>query len=244
MATLIQIRDQLIIDANVLGDPMFQKARLNRIINEAQYYVQKELANLGIKGWEDSDSPAISAAVFGSYGNNTWSFTLASMKSNVPDYLECKHPILYINLTCLTAEMLAFAIAREVEPKRFLDMIQNTYLSPGWTVGSSKNEAIFTIADNVVYISPYVIASQTSLTAKVFYRKRVAELTTDAGVSEIPNEFIPLVIQKGIVDIKEIKKELNDKQIAMAELKSDITSTFEKYKGQTIETEEDNEVLQ
>jgi len=238
MATLLQIRDQLIIDANVLGDPMFPKARLNKIINEAQYFVQRELADLGFKAWEESIAPTMSAAAYGSYTNNVWSTAL----SNITNYLETKHPILYITMVVTGVGSEAFGIAREVEQKKFLEALQNSYLAPTWVITSNKNEGIFTIADKTLYVAPYSQAQTTEMTTTVYYREKVAELSSDTGASEIPSEFISMVVQKCVVDIKEIKKELNDKQVALAELRDNIGSTFEKYKVASIESE--NEVLQ
>ena len=54
MATLKELRDQIVIDSGVQGNPKFPILRLNRIINLACRYVQTELNGLGMKKWESS----------------------------------------------------------------------------------------------------------------------------------------------------------------------------------------------
>ena len=218
-ATLLQIRDQITLDAGVSGNPLFPTARLNRMINLAQRYVQTNLNGLGMKKWEASDALSITYAATGFAGN-------AVMKSNLstdcPNMLESPNSIIFIETTTDTQD---YGLAYEVDVKSFQEQILNTYLTP-----TGKKPAFMRLA-NFVYLAPSTIVSATA-----YYYKAVTDLSSDSATTEIPIEFEDFIIKKVVLDIDDILGKLQDKELANQQLEKDIRNTYEKYLGKQAES--------
>ena len=218
-ATLLQLRDQIIIDAGVSANPLFPIARLNRMINLAQRYVQTNLNGLGMKKWETSDALTLTPTLTAFAGVNA---QVSNLSTDCPNMLESPNSILFITTLDSSAN---YGIAYEVEIKAFQEQLLNTYLAP------TTLKPVFMRLVNKIYLFPADIAS-----AVAYYCKAVTDLSSDSGTTEIPLEFEDFVIKKVVLDIDDILGKIQDKQIAEVSLEKDIRSSYEKYLGKQAES--------
>ena len=223
-ATLLALRDQIIIDAEVSGHPLFTTLRLNRMINIAQRYVQTNLNGLGMKKWETSDLLTLgSAGYFGGYG-----VLKSNLSTDCPNMLESPSSILFIetsgNADIDAAPGSANGLAFEVDAKNFQEQLANTYLAP-----TLLKPAFMRLA-NQIWIAPTTI-----VTARAYYYKAVTDLSSDSVATEIPIEFEEFIIKKVVLDIDDILGKLQDKELANRQLEKDIQATYEKFLGKQAE---------
>lgn len=209
--TLVQLRDQVYLDAGVKNDPNFPPARLIRVINLAQRYVQTMLNGLGFKAFEKSIAIGTPSAGFhGATAIKTFAV------STLVDMLESPSSILLIE----TTDGIIKGIARPVDPNVFEEQISNTYLAPTLAKG------VFTRLSGNILLAPSTITSGTA-----HYYKNLAELSADADVSEIPVEFIEFVIKKAVLDINESLGKLQNTAKATSDLENRLTEVYQKFHG-------------
>lgn len=226
--TLLQIRDQVFLDAGIKNNPDFPPARVNRIINLAQRYVQTMLNGLGFKRFETSISIGTPSAGFhGATAIKT--FTVATLL----DMLESPSSILLIE----TSDGTTKGIARPVDPNIFEEQISNTYLAPSLAKG------VFTRLSGNILLSPATITSGAA-----HYYKNITDLSGDTDTSEIPLEFIEFVIKKAVLDINESLGKLQNTAKATQDLESRLSEVYQKFHGkqqeQTRSKQNDNARLQ
>ena len=209
--TLLQIRDQIIIDAGIKNNPDFPIARLNRIINLAQRYVQTNLNGLGFKKWETSISIGTPSEGFhGATAIKT--FTVATLE----DMLESPSSIILIE----TSDGSTKGIARPVDPDVFEEQISNTYLAPTLAKG------VFTRLSGNILLAPSTITSGTA-----HYYKNIAALSADSDTTTIPLEFVEFIIKKSVNDINEALGKLQNSAKATQELEARLSEVYQKFHG-------------
>ena len=219
MATLLQLRDEIILSAGIKGNPDFPPTLLNRKINHAQRYVQTELNGLGMKKWETSQSitAGLTAAAYNSSSNNVKKVAVG--QTYFLNMLESPKSIIHIE-TNDSSDPPNYGIAREVPIQNFEESLANTYLVP------TTKKPIFIRLSGYVWLAPVGIAAATA-----HYYKAVADLSTDASSTEIPIEFEDFIIKKTVLEIKIMKGEVQDVQLKQAELDKEIQSSYEKFLG-------------
>lgn len=214
MATLKQLRDQIIIDAGISGQPLFPTTRLDRMINLAQRYVQTNLNGLGMKKWEASDSLTLTATPRGFAGHDV---EIANLSTDCPNMLESPNSIIFIQTV---DDANNYGIAYEIDVKSFQEQLENTYLAP-----TLAKPAFMRLA-NKLFIAPYSVES-----AIAYYYKAVTDLSSDSSTTEIPLEFEDFIIKKVVLDIDDILGKSQDKEAAQRSLEKDIQATYEKFLG-------------
>ena len=129
MATLLELRDEIILSAGIKGNPDFPPTLLNRKINHAQRYVQTELNGLGMKKWETSQSitAGLTAAAYNSSSNNVKKVAVG--QTYFLNMLESPKSIIHIE-TNDSSDPPNYGIAREVPIQNFEESLANTYLVP------------------------------------------------------------------------------------------------------------------
>jgi hypothetical protein len=210
-ATLKNLRDQIIIDSGIEGNPKFPPLRLNRIINLAQRYVQTQLNGLGIKKWEAKDALTLTPDTFIGVAVKT-----ANLSTDCPNMLESPASIIFIE----TSYNDSYGIAYEIDIKQFEEQILNSYLQP------TPNKPIFMRLANKIYIAPNSITS-----ASAYYYKAVTDLANDTDTTEIPLEFEEYIIKRSVMEIDSINGKLQDKQLALQQLDAELRGSYEKFLG-------------
>lgn len=214
-ATLLQIRDQIIIDAGIEGNPKFPSLRLNRLVNLAQRRVQTQLNGLGMRKWESSDSLTLSAGTF-----NNVNIKTAPLSTDCPNMLESPNSIIFIECTGVSSSGLAY----EIDKDRFAEQLANTYLAP------VEKQPIFMRLAQKIYIAPATVA-----TATAYYYKAVTDLSADADATEIPLEFEEFIIKNVIIEIDYVLGKIADKNSAQNQLSNEIAQAYEKFLGKQTE---------
>lgn len=213
MATLLQLRDQVIIDAGIANNPNFPTLRLNRLVNLAQRYVQAQLNGLGMKKWEAKITIGTpSSGSFGGGTNNVKTFAVTALTN----MLESPNSIKFIQTTGATSNSIAYPVDDNV----FLEQIENSYLAP------TEKKPIFTRLAGTVLLSPSTITG-----GDAYYYKAITDLSADADTSEIPLEFEEFVIKKVVMDIQEILGLLQDKELKARQLEKDLSDVYQKFLG-------------
>ena len=213
-ATLLQLRDQCIIDAGIEGQPKFPTTRLNRMINLAQRYVQTNLNGLGLKKWEAVDILTMVVAPAGFSGIPS---LISDLSVDCPNMLESPNSIIFIETLAAGG---IYGVAYEIDIRNFQEQLENTYLAP------TTKKPIFMRLVNKIYLFPSTLAS-----AIAYYYKAITDLASDSATTEIPIEFEDFIIKKVILDIDDILGKLQDKDLAQRQLEKDINATYEKFLG-------------
>jgi hypothetical protein len=234
MATLKELRDEIVLIAGVKGNPDFPPTMLNRRINHSQRYVQTELNGLGMKKWETAQviTAGLAAAAYNSASNNVKKCPINL--TYFTNMLESPKSIIQIEVN--DAGDPSYGIAREISPENFEEQLSNTYLAP--TVG----KPVFMRLSGSVWLAPVGITAATA-----HYFKAVADLSADATLTEIPIEFEDFIIKKTVLEIKNIKGEIQNMQIEQGKLDKEIQSSYEKFLGkmqekQRVEAENNNKL--
>jgi hypothetical protein len=216
MATLKQLRDQIIIDTDIVGSAEFPSTRLNRIINLAQRYVQAELNGLGMKKWESSQAitAGLVAGAFNSGTDNVKKCVISA--TYFTNMLESPKSIKFIEVN----DGSNYGVAREIDVNSFQEQLSNTYLAP---VISSP---VFMRLANYIWLAPSSITSATA-----YYYKAITDLSADADTTEIPIEFEEFIIKKAGLEINTILGKLQDKQNAVQQLERDLSSVYDRFIG-------------
>lgn len=201
---LSELRDQVILDAGIAGNPNFPTPRLNRIINLAQLFVQRQLNALGMKKWEKSGSLSLSS---GNFAGN--SLKAASIPS---DLLESPKSIKFIEVD----DGSTASIAYEVDPDVMEEQLENSYLAP------TISKPVFMRLANNIYMAPNTITSATA-----YYYKVIPTLSNDTDTTEIPVEYEEYIIKRAVMEIDSMLGKLQDKQVALADLQRDIAASFQ-----------------
>ncbi|GAB1442653.1 hypothetical protein MASR2M39_14890 [Ignavibacteriales bacterium] len=217
-ATLAEMRDQIVIDASIQGNPLFPVNRLNRIINLAQRSIQTELNGLGMKKWETRTELSNGLRTSAFVGKNVVEVVIN--EENFPQMLESPRSIIFIECS----DGAVFGLAYEVDLERFREQIENTYLSP------SVSAPVFIRLANKILIAP---ESVNSLSA--YYYKAVSDLVNDSDQTTIPFEFEEYVIKKSVAEIDGILGNLDAKQLKTKQIQAEISSAYQKFLEKQVE---------
>jgi hypothetical protein len=249
-AKLIELRDQLIIDAGIEGDPKFPAPRLNRMIALAEKYVQTQLIPLGLKKWEKvltvttsgGVADGLTDAAFNSATNNVSTISMPftdTLISYLNDVLESPASILFIDCKYKLLTDSSYGLAYEVDKDRFKEVLSNTYFAP------TKKQPIFMRLNNKIWIAPLVDAAslQKIDQVDVFYHKVITDIsviispatTADDNRTEIPVEFEEHIIRKAKIEIDEILGRSEKKASASRQLDREILMAFNKFAGKQFE---------
>ena len=209
-ATLLQLRDQLIIDAGVEGNPKFPIPRLNRLINLAQRYVQTELNGLGMKKFETTDSLTLVASTFAGYSVKK----SALIGTDCPNMLETPSSISFVDCS----DGVTYGIAYEVDKDKFLETAKNSLLAP------TLKEPVFIRLANYLWLLPSTIT-----TATAYYYKGITDLSSDSTETEIPAEFEEYIIKKAKLEIDTILEKIQEKELASVDLQKDLMSAYQSF---------------
>ena len=228
-ATLVQLRDEIKFKRKeIQGDPDFPDAVLNRYVNESQRYVQTQLANLGIKQWESSDSLTLSS---GSLADKT--LQTADLSSDCPNRLfDDKNAIKFIICSNSGGSATDKGIARYIDDDRFLELVRNSYSAPTIT------QPAFTRISNTLYISPSTVD-----TAVAHYYKVLADLASDSTETGIPLAYEEFIVKRALIGIDEQLNRINNKDEKIAQLTQDLKNTFMSLNA-GVQSEKTNAVLQ
>ena len=206
--TLVQLRDQVKGERpEIVSNPNFPDLFLTRLINDGQKYVQIQLADLGIKKWEATDSITLGDLTY--VGQSIKGVVLTN---ELPGKLfDGKDVIKYLECTGASYS----GIARYVDDDIFLEHLTNSFFSP------SEKQPIFTRRAEYIYVAPSTITAATAI-----YYKAVTDLSSDSDATTIPEAFEEFIIKKVLIEIDSINKKLQDKTIAINELTKDIKESF------------------
>ncbi len=211
-ATLAELRDQIVIDANVQGNPLFPVTRLNRIINLAQRSIQTELNGLGMKKWEamiDLSTGTRSATFVGKSV-----LTIPVDDDHFPQMLESPRSVIFMEC----GDGVSHGLAYEVDLDRFKEQLENTWLEP--TVSS----AVFMRLANRILLAPHTVSSLVA-----YYYRAIEDLVEDSDPTSIPVEFEEYVIKKAVAEIDGILGNLEAKQLKTKQIQQDIASAYQKF---------------
>lgn len=230
--TLLQLRSMIYIDLPQLeNNPDFPPARVNQMINFAQREIQRQLSTLGLKRWTKQTS--VSGASLG----DAILFGLACKVVSTPStMLMSVNPISSIDLYNSTTFL---GVAREVNLELFKEIGNNLFLKPG------SKDSYFAILGNSVYIFDFNdILSDIIITHEYI----VPDLSSDAGVTEIPAEYEEYIIKRVILEAKGILGMIQDKEIARNEFMQQLSDAYSKFvqkdKDKVITETKDKAVLQ
>lgn len=212
-ATLKQLRDQIVLDYQITGSEQFPDARLDRLINLAQRYVQLQLNGLGLKKWEKTAALTLASANFAGQ-------TL--MQASVPaDMLENPRAIRFITTVKQTEGASdVYGQAKELDESVLLKVLLNTYQVP------TNTDPVFVRMNNKLYIAPGTIDS-----ADIYYYKIVPDLASDSSATEIPAEFEEFIVKRVGVEVDSIVGKIKDKESAIQEINNQISLTYQKFLG-------------
>jgi hypothetical protein len=214
MGTLLQFRDQLKAKRpEIKGNSNFPDAWLTRLVNDSQRFVQVNLAHLGIKKWEATDALTLSA---GAHAEQT--VKTANLATDCPNRLfDGKDAIKHIECgTTSGGGNVLYGIAKYIDDDLFSEQLRNTYLAP------TLSQPVFTRINNLIYLAPSTITLATAS-----YYKAITELSADGDLTAIPEVFEEFIVKKALTEIDEILGKINEKQVLVNELTSDIRKTFE-----------------
>lgn len=208
------MREKIQLDANILGDEMFPNARLNEMINQAQWDIQIKLNGIGLKKWAKTYTPE-------TISDSTWGGYNVSYISMPTDYMEGNSPI-----SATTVYSGTNGYASEILSDLFEERLRNSYTTP------TTRYPVFTRMDNKYYFYPRVT------TINFRYYKRIPELSSDSAESEIPLEYHNKIVDKVVLEIKKIK---NNQLYAYEDKKLDkeIEETFIKKERNKQEVKND-----
>lgn len=215
-STLVQLRDQIILDADIKGNTQFPTLRLNKIINLAQRYVQAQLNGLGYKKFETSQAitAGLSAAAYSASSNNVKKCAVNA--TYFAGMLESPKSILCIEVN----DGSSYGVAYEIDPIEFQEQLLNTFLAP------TVSKPAFMRLSGYVWLAPTTITAATA-----YYYKNITELSSDSDQTEIPVEFEEYIIKKSVIEIQDNLGKVQDKEGKLQLLNKSISSDYEKFFG-------------
>ena len=209
--TLINFIDLVRVERpDTRGNPNFPKAVITRLINDAQKYVQVQLAHLGVKQWEATDSLTLSSGTLGGQNVKT-----ANLSTDCPSRLfEGRDAIKYIETTGVTYN----GVAKYVDDDILIENLRNGLLAP------TELEPIFSRKNNLIYIAPSTITAGTAV-----YYKAVTDLASDSDATTIPENYEDFIVKRVLIEVDSILEKLNNKIEAINQLSKDIKDSFQSF---------------
>jgi len=202
-----ELREQVVLNADVLNDPFYQGTRITVMLNLAQNWLQLKLIKQGFKNWL-KESAALTLADTTLLGHNTSSVALPT-------------DVLY-DMPLESAERsTATKPAKEIQLRNFDEIVNNGVFTP--TVAKS----VFVIMDDTIHLYPRD-APNGSTTVKVTHTFRITDLVKDAATeSEIPVELQEILIDRVVMQIKSAGGQEDIKQIKMAEIDKELAAKYQ-----------------
>lgn len=209
--TLNQIRSQVRADAGILNDWQFPNARLNKIINDAQRFVQNEAK--WSKSWEEKND-FLTQDIPGEKDILGTTVNYVSLSVACPNYYEMDNPVIDIYFTDTNGS----GNCEYVDERDFAQMLRNPYMQP------NVYRKFFTIADEEIWIYP--LMSQLTV-ADAYYYKKITDLSDDSDTTEIPDEYIPMFIKKCVAEVEDIIGKLANKRDALQQVRNEIMAVYQ-----------------
>lgn len=209
--TLINFIDLIRVERpEIRANADFPKAVIVRLINDAQKFVQVQLAHLGIKQWEATDSLTLSSGTLA--GSNVKTAPLAT---DCPSRLfEGRDAVKYIETTGVSNN----GIARYVDDDLFIENLRNSYLVP------TESEPIFTRKNNLLCLAPSTITAATAV-----YYKSITDLSSDSDTTSIPENYEEFIVKRALIEVDSILEKLQNKVEAINQLSKDIKDSFQSF---------------
>lgn len=209
--TLINFIDLIRVERpEIRANADFPKAVIVRLINDAQKFVQVQLAHLGIKQWEATDSLTLSSGTLA--GSNV---KTANLSTDCPSRLfEGRDAIKYIETTGVSNN----GIAKYVDDDILIENLRNGLLAP------TELEPIFSRKNNLLYIAPSSITAGTAV-----YYKALTDLSSDSDATSIPENYEDFIVKRVLIEVDSILEKLNNKIEAINQLTSDIKNSFQAF---------------
>lgn len=209
--TLINFIDLIRVERpEIRANADFPKAVIVRLINDAQKFVQVQLAHLGIKQWEATDSLTLSSGTLA--GSNVKTAPLAT---DCPSRLfEGRDAVKYIETTGVSNN----GIARYIDDDLFIENLRNSYLVP------TESEPIFTRKNNLLCLAPSTITAATAV-----YYKSITDLSSDSDTTSIPENYEEFIVKRALIEVDSILEKLQNKVETIAQLEKDIKDSFQSF---------------
>lgn len=209
-----QLRHQIILDAGVIGNPLWMGERITWLINQAQRELQLELIRKGYGNWIVIANQSLA---------NTTALGIAVSRGSLPKtYLKDLPPIALVTTVANSRPVSWIDVAN------FVDIIRNPYSCP------TSRQPIGFMDYTGGEFSVVVYPATGSITALLQYHKQITDLVynENATQSEIPIEHIPLLIKKVIAEIKVISTgDERTKQAKLAEIDKRIKERYQLSKA-------------
>ena len=207
--TELTLREQVQLDAEVIGDIMWQGERITNMLNQAQDWLQIKLIKQGFMNWkEDSTVGSVTGSTI---------LGITTGKVIIPVDTLRDMPMEQFFPDGGTTEVLAPAV--EVKYKNFSWVVNNPVSAP------SLAYPIVCITNGFIHIYPIgdndsVIFSST---------KKITDLVYNSGssVSEIPVEHQWILIERVVMQIKSIEGNEQVKQAKVAEIDNELTRKYQ-----------------
>ena len=209
-ATRAEIRDLIRVKRpELLSNTNFPNSVIDELINQAQRFVQLNLAHLGIKQWEAVDTLTLSSGAFMGTIVKT-----APLSTDCPNRLfDDERAIKYIQVNDVS---IVYGQAFYVDDEEFFEQIVNTFLLPVIT------KPIYTRHNQLILISPVTVTL-----AIAHYYKQVEDMTTDTAETEIPEMYEEHIVRRVLVDIDDILGKPQNKQMNLQQLTTDLQQSFQ-----------------
>lgn len=214
--TEVELREQIMLDANVLTNPYWQGQRITSLLNQMQRELQVKLIKQGSRNWREYTDISAGDGVI---------LNIACSVADLPADFLYSMPLELVTHSTFTKP------AREIESDEWYETINNDVLTP------TLNEAVFMMRQQKVFVYPKVTALTTF---NITYHLTITDLVfeDDATECELPIETQHLLIASVIALIKSAE---NMEQITQA-IKQDIMNEIaQRYQLEQIKPTEDRE---
>lgn len=194
-----------------MNNPNFISGFIDELINQAQRFVQLNLAHLGIKLWETTDVLSLSSGTIAEENVKT-----APLSTDCPNRLfDDERAIKYLDCAA-SPNGFYQGFAFYVDDETFLRRLRNSFQVP------TLVDPIFTRYNQLIVIAPSTVTSATA-----HYYKQVADMTTDSAKTEIPEMYEEHIVKRVLIDIDDTLGKLQNKQMDLQQLTTDLQQSFQ-----------------
>lgn len=218
--TEFAIREQIILDSNIISSPMWQGIRVTNMINQAQDWLQAKLIKQGYENW--SNQTKVGNVV------DDWVLGIATTSVNMPVNVLRDLPMKHFFPSGGSTAVLKPAVQIELENFHWV------YNSP---VSAPTNEyPIVVIVGKLIHIAPRGDNSSLTFTSTL----KITDLiyNNNSIESEIPSELQWILIERVVMQIKSAQGNEQLKQTKYAEIDKELT---QKYQLNALKQEDDKD---
>lgn len=207
--TEVEARVRIMTDAGVISDPEWQGRRITDLINESLLWAQAQLLGLQKNYWvtERTAGGIAGGTLQKITGSKIAEAELASdMNWDIP-------------ITSLShADYATGVIARPVSLADWVFVNTNTVLKP------SLSQPVFCQVGKDVYLYPALITAPSYLYTRL---PATPTYNNNSTALDIPNQYLEMVIERVVMQIKAKIGDLRSKQLSMAEIDSFIQKKYQ-----------------